>query len=292
MCNILKTIDLTLVFFSVIVLAQPETEVFLMDISTTESGISIENIRNVSNRSGYDNQPSFYDNNTLIYAGSRDGATDIASLHIPTFKESWMNLPTEGGEYSPLRIPNSQNITAVRLDPDGLQRLYKYPIPDKPSELLIEDLQVAYYAYANEQAILATVLSTDRLDLVYVNLQKKKIDTILEGSGRSIHKIPGKEAMSYTATNEEDNLDIYQFDLEDRESYFICQLPIGIQDHIWLDDSKLLLGSGSQLFLYDLFGNGDWKKVADLSEAKIKDITRLALSPDGTKLAVAAVSDQ
>jgi hypothetical protein len=211
-------------------------------------------------------------------------------MNISSSEGSWMNLPTEGGEYSPIRIPNSKDLSAVRLDPDGLQRLYKYPVLGKPSVVLIEDLQVAYYAYANEHSFLASVLSDDNLDLVFVNLQKKKIDTLLEGSGRSIHKIPGKEAMSYTATNEEGNLDIFQLDLEDKESYFICQLPIGIQDYIWLDDSKLLLGSGSQLFLYNLYGNGDWKKVANLSEAKIKDISRLALSPDGTKLALAAVS--
>jgi len=281
---------LALVFLAGIALAQPETEVFLMEIETTETGVKIDNIKNVSNRAGYDNQPSFYDDNTLIYAGTRNGATDIAAMNISSSEGSWMNLPTEGGEYSPLRIPNSQNLSAVRLDPDGLQRLYKYPSSDQPSELLIKDLQVAYYAYANEYSLLASVLSDDNLDLVFVDLQKKKIDTILEGSGRSIHKIPGKEAMSYTATNEEGNMDVFQLDLDDKESYFVCQLPIGIQDHIWLNDSKLLLGSGSQLFLYDLFGNGDWKKVADLSKGKIKDISRLALSPDGTKLALAAAS--
>lgn len=286
-----KYIKIFFLFFGIGVFAQPETEVFLMDIATSENGISVENIKNVSNSVGYDNQPSFYDNNTLMYAGTRNGATDITAIQIQSLDKYWMNPPTEGGEYSPLRIPNSKQLSAVRLDPDGLQRLYKYPTPDKPSELLIEDLQVAYYAYANKHTFLASVLSDERLDLVFVDLQKKTIDTLLQGSGRSIHKIPGKETMSYTAANEEGNLDIYQLDLEDRQSYFVCQLPIGIQDHIWLDDSKLLLGSGSQLFLYDLFGNGDWKKVADLSEAKIKDISRLALSPDGTKLALAAESN-
>ncbi|MFT5102792.1 MAG: hypothetical protein ACI86C_000438 [Candidatus Latescibacterota bacterium] len=279
---------LLFIFFSGFAIAQPETDVFLMDITTNQSGVNIENIKNVSNRAGYDNQPAFYDDNTLIYAGTLNGATDIAAMQIDTAAAYWMNSPTEGGEYSPLKIPNSPHLSAVRLDPDGLQRLYKYPEANKPSALLIDNLQVAYYAYANEDSMLASVLSDGNLDLVFIDLQKKKIDTLLQGSGRSIHKIPGKEAMSYTATNEEGNLDVFQLDLEDKESYFVCQLPIGIQDYIWLDDSKLLLGSGSQLFLYDLFGDGDWKHVVDLSEAKINEISRLALSPDGTKLALAA----
>ena len=76
--------------------------------------------------------------------------------------------------------------------------------------------------------------------------------------------------------------------METRESFFVTQLPIGIQDHIWLDDSKLLCGSGERLYLYDLFGKGSWEEVADLSAYNIKDITRLALSPNGKRLAVVA----
>jgi len=41
-------------------------------------------------------------------------------------------------------------------------------------------------------------------------------------------------------------------------------------------------------FLFLFFGNGDWMELADLSEYKIKDITRLAVSPDGTKMAFVA----
>ena len=33
---------------------------------------------------------------------------------------------TEGGEYSPLKIPNKNEVSAVRLDKDGKQRLYTY----------------------------------------------------------------------------------------------------------------------------------------------------------------------
>jgi hypothetical protein len=38
----------------------------------------------------------------------------------------------------------------------------------------------------------------------------------------------------------------------------------------------------------DLFGNGDWKLVADLSKYNIRDITRLAVNPYGSKLAIVA----
>jgi hypothetical protein len=40
--------------------------------------------------------------------------------------------------------------------------------------------------------------------------------------------------------------------------------------------------------LLDLFGNGEWKLVADLSKYNITDITRLAVNPAGSKLAMVA----
>ena len=76
--------------------------------------------------------------------------------------------------------------------------------------------------------------------------------------------------------------------MDSRESFFVCQLPIGIQDYAWLNDSQIIIGSGNKIFLYDTFSNEEWKQVADLSDYKIKDITRLAVSPDGTKLALVA----
>ena len=94
--------------------------------------------------------------------------------------------------------------------------------------------------------------------------------------------------MSYTSVNDEGNMDVYQLDISTLESFFVSQLPVGIQDHIWLDESTLLIGSLDKLFLLDLFGNGEWKLVADLSKYNIKDITRLAVNPDGSKLAMVA----
>jgi len=252
------------------------------------SEISISNFSNMSNNDAYDSQPSFYDNNTLVYAGTRTDNTEIIISSVHAEKKIRYFEPTEGGEYSPQLIPGSNRIAAVRLDKDGKQRLYDYTPGGNVVTEVIEGLQIAYFAYYDSETILASILSGGNLDLVIADVKTQKVDTLLEKSGRSIHLVPGKKNMSYTLTNEEGNFDIYQLDMETRESFFVTQLPIGIQDHIWMDDSKLLCGSGSKLYLYDLFGKGAWEEVADLSAYNIKDITRLALSPDGKRLALVA----
>ncbi|MBX2829145.1 MAG: nuclear transport factor 2 family protein [Flavobacteriaceae bacterium] len=268
-------------------LGQVNTEVFVMDLSFSEESFKVSNFENITNNKGYDNQPFFTPEGYLLLAKTRNNQTDIA-LYDPNSKRgTWLFPATEGGEYSPQPIADTKGLSAVRLDPDGKQRLYRYQTEKEPEEY-IKDLRVAYYAHYDENTLLSSVLAGDRLDLVISDIPSQTSDTILESSGRSIHKVPATNAMSYTSLNEEGNWDIYQLDMESRESFFVTQLPIGVQDHIWLDGAKLLIGSGNKLFLYDLFGNGDWKQVADLSNYKIENITRMAVSPSGKKLALAA----
>ncbi|MCF6306870.1 MAG: hypothetical protein L3J09_02830 [Flavobacteriaceae bacterium] len=290
----LKSLLITTFILSFFIgITQPNTEIYLLDIAVSETEFTISNFKNISNNEGYDSQPSFADNNTLLYARTHQGQTDIARYVISENNYYWINHSTSGGEYSPQNFPKNKNVTAVRLDTTGLQRLYKYDFKTMESTLLIEELQVAYYSFFDEKTILSSVLSGNNLDLVISNVSKKINDTLVKNVGRSIHKVPNtKETMSYTSVNEDGNMDIYQLDIKTLESFFVAELPIGIQDHIWLDDSNLLIGSRDKLFMLDLFGNGDWKQVADFSEYKIKEITRLAISPDGKKLAIVAETEK
>jgi len=278
-------------FFFLATIAQPETEVFLMNIATSENGLDISNFKNVSSNEGYDNQPSFMGTNNLLYAGTKNGATDIAVHNIPSGQNWWLNIPTEGGEYSPQIMPGQQAVSAVRLDPDGLQRFYRYPFGEKPSELLFEELQVAYYGYYDSNNIMASVLSDGKLDLVIANLQTKQIDTIVDGAGRSIHKVPNANSMSYTIVNEDGNHDLYLFDWEEKESYFVCEMPIGIQDYAWMDENRIIIGSNALLYVYDTLNEPSWQKVGDLGNYKIRDISRITVSADGKMMAIASASD-
>lgn len=270
-------------------LAQPNTDVYLLDIKVGLDLFEMNSIENLSNNEGYDNQPSFDGSGHLYYAKNVGNQTDIARYWMAESGTKIIHPSTPGGEYSPQRIPTTSEIAAVRLDTNGIQRLYVYLEDTYPRTPLFSELQVAYFAFNDANTLLGSVLAGDHLDLVIANRATQKIDTILTQVGRSIHKVPKVEnTMSYTALNEDKNFDVYQLDMTSRESFFVVQLPIGVQDMVWLDDSKILIGSGASLFLYDLFGNGEWKKVADLSQYHLKDITRLAVNASSTQLALVA----
>lgn len=278
------------------VLAQetPNTEIFLFDITSTKNQFEVSNGENISQNDGYDNQPSFYSEEVLIYARTRNGQTDIAGFNLDKPDNFWISNTPVGSEYSPQRISGSKDVAAVRLDTTGLQLLYRYDWETGAPSVLLPDLKVGYFAFYNEKILLTTVLTGSDMHLFLNDLEKETSDLLVTKVGRSVHKVPGTDSMSYTVMNEEKTFDLYLLDLDgnEPESFFLTTLPEGVQDYSWLDRDRLILGKGSEIYLYDILGKSEWIPVADLSEDKLDNITRLDINKEGTKLVfVAEITD-
>ena len=282
-----------LIFISTsLAFSQTDVDVFVMDFTLNNQQMNISELKNISNSPGYDSQPFFTDNNQVLYAGTQNGQTDIVMYDLTTSTSNVVHATTSGGEYSPKQIPGSRDIAAVRLDTNGIQRFYSYNQTDNnqgASTRLLDTLEVAYYAFYDSIRIVASALGTNQLNLVVANLKTKQVTPYIENSGRSIHKVPQSSSVSYTLSNEDKNMDVYVLDLDQgAESFFVCQLPVGVQDHCWVNNSQLLLGSGSKIYLYDMFGAQQWELVADLEQYKISDINRITINPQGNKIALVA----
>ncbi len=269
-----------------------DIEIFLFDLEAEDS-VKVENGRNISQNSGYDNQPSFYSEDTIIYSRTRNGQTDIGGIEISNSERFWFSDTGMGSEYSPRRLPGSEDIAAVRLDTTGLQLLYRYDTGTGESKVLLPELKVGYYFHYNEYTLVTAVLSGTGMDLVINDLENKTSQILIKNIGRSIHKVPNSKNMSYTILNDQNEHDLYLLDLEkeEPESFFLCTLPQGVQDYAWLDRDRILLGKGNQIFLYDRLGENEWIEVANLSEYGLDNITRLMISPDGKRFALAAEID-
>lgn len=283
---------LFLCFFSFPLLAQEvaNTEIFVFDLQADTQAVKIRNGKNISQNMGYDNQPSFYSDTLLIYARNRNGQTDIGGYNLMKAEEFWVNHTEGGGEYSPKRIPGTKDVAAVRLDTTGLQRLYKYDWKTGESRELIPNSKVGYFAFYSEEKLLTAVLNDTAMDLLSHDLQNNNSMTITSMAGRSLHKVPGTASMSYTVLNEDQDMDLYLLDLDAPEpsSYFLCTLPKDVRDYAWLDRNRILLGKGDQILMFDMLGDSKWKPIAELSQYKLNNITRLTVNAKGDKLALAA----
>lgn len=281
-----KSIALSFLLIHGTIVAQDNTEIYVFDMAFAYEGLELLNAINISNNEGYDNQPSFISNGSLVFSGNNNGQTDIAEYNLNTKSKTWVNQKTDGSEYSPQKFPSNNNVAAVRLDKDGKQRLYSYHAETGSPTEIIENIEVAYFAFYSDEKMLATVLSGTEMDLSLINLKEKSVETLLQNAGRTLQKIPKTNSLAYTLVNEVGNLDLYVLDMASKDSYFICELPYGVQDYVWLNEFQVLTGMGSSLFLYDTLGESKWNKVASLDEFGVKNISRMAISPNGKKLAV------
>ncbi|MBC2845837.1 nuclear transport factor 2 family protein [Winogradskyella flava] len=268
------------------VFCQSNTEVFLFDLESTSSKIEVKNGKNISNNEGYDNQPSFLNEDYVLFASSRNDQTDIAKYHINYKSRIFINS-TQGGEYSPLKIPNKYAVSAVRLDKDGKQRLYSYNLSNGESTELIQDLVVAYYTWHNENTIVSAVIEEEQLNLYVTNLLDDASKKHATKVGRSFHKIPNSDLVSFISKENDNQWQIKSFDPSTGKIRLIANTIKNVEDICWLDNKTILCGNDSKLYKLTLKRDNSWKTVADLSSYGITKITRLAVNAEANKLLIA-----
>ena len=132
---------------------------------------------------------------SILFSSTRNGQTDIVSYNIRNGKKTWLTN-TDGSEYSPQQIGNSKTFSAVRLDIDGTQLLYKYSMYSNRTSVLIPKLKVGYYSWENKNQIYCFILGDPPTFEIY---DLKKEDTIYIDNriGRSIHNVDRNDFVSY-----------------------------------------------------------------------------------------------
>ena len=279
MKSILSTLCLCL---AQILCAQPNTEIYLFDLNKDEEGnYDLISPFNISNNEGYDNQPSFWpDGKSILYARTVDGQTEIARYFIGTNKTNVITQTLQGSEYSPTPTPNGR-ISSIRLDTTGLQRLYSYDLRGN-AEVIVEDIVIGYHLWLDDNSLVAFVLGEPNT-LQYIDLKSKKMKQIATDIGRSLHKVPKSKWYSFVDKSE-DQWTIKAVNEKNGKKEDVTRVRDGAEDYCWTPASEILMGQGSVLWLWS--ARSGWKEIADLSNFGLNEITRLAISPDGTQLAV------
>ena len=269
---------------------QSESEVYLSDFVSGDSGFEVSAPMNISRNPGYDNQPYFLSGDDLLYARTRNGQTDIARYSLSKKTTTWLSDTPGGSEYSPIKIPGRNAVSAIRLDTDGLQRLYSYPLEGGQPQLLIPDLKIGYHLWYSPEILICTVLIEDRMDLVVINLKDNSQYTVQKGVGRSLHRIPDSERISYTAL-EKGEVVVKSMDPKSGSTAVLATLPAGVQDMSWFNDHNLICGQGNELKLYNIRDKGPWKSFYVFENSKV-NITRLAYyDPSGVLAVVVETPD-
>lgn len=266
----------------------PSTDIYLL---SWPAKAEPSDLRNVTNREGYDNQPMFSPDGDKVYFTSI-GGDDQADIYAYSIKNGDTKRITETleSEYSPTFMPDGKHLSVVRVekDKDNTQRLWKFPLNGGPPSLVLENIKpVGYHCWIDGNSVALFILGEPNT-LQIADISTGKAEKIADNIGRSMHKIPGTSKISFTV-KQNDRWILQEFDPQTHKIETIVEGADSSEDYVWTRDGKILMASGTILFQWDpSHPVNNWTQVADLSNTGFGKITRLALHPQGSLLALVA----
>ncbi len=242
------------------------------------------------NPKGYNNQPQFFSTNELyltVQLPADTTQTEIFALQLPARPPGRITATTTP-EYSPTPMPGGKAFSAVRVEADGAQRLWAFPLDrsDNGRPLLPNIRNVGYHCWLRDTLVALFLVgeNDEPHALAMAGISRQAMQRVAFNIGRCLQKMPdGRLAFVQKAT--EQTWFIKAYDPLKKTSDIIVKTLPGSEDFVFLPDGTLLAGSGSKLFQYRPGRHTEWKEMYDLSRFGVRNITRLAVSPD-MKLAV------
>ncbi|MFK7829550.1 MAG: hypothetical protein AB8B57_07215 [Congregibacter sp.] len=260
------------------------TDVWLLELVQEEGALRAVKPRNLTNRPGYDNQPFFTPSGDLLYVQMEDEKTDLWRWSIDAERSTNITATPKQGEYSPTPIPESDGgISYIRSPDDTSGRLWRMPREGATPEIVFPDIgPVGYHAWFDTDHV-ALWLLQDPSVLQLVELSTQETRTLATGVGRTPQSVPNRRAVSFARANDAGTaVEVYDLDLDRTE--MVALLSEGGEFHAWTPDGVLLSSAESRVLAWRA---GKWQTVADLAYLGLR-LSRLAVSPDGTRLALVA----
>jgi hypothetical protein len=271
--------------------APPPADIYLVDMKIRGGEVELGKPVQITEWQGYDNQPMFMpDGKSVLYTSIRDdGQADIYQYRIA--ENSLINLTkTFESEYSATVMPDGKFLSVIRVEKDSTQRLWKFPLAGGEPSLVLENVKpVGYHAWAAANTVAMFVLGNPPT-LQLADIRTGETEIIEQDIGRSLHKIPKRDAVSFVHKISEKVWHIKQLDLKTRAISTLVRTLPGSEDYAWTPQGVMLMGNEAKLYQYNLKKDAAWKEIADFSNAGLKSITRLAVSPKGDRLAIVAAT--
>ncbi|MBA3706355.1 MAG: PD40 domain-containing protein [Bacteroidetes bacterium] len=267
----------------------PDTDIWLLDIKTEKDSVIISNPVNITNRKGYDNQPSFSPDGTyILYTSIRDEKQSDIYKYDLTTKTSKQFTNTSTSEYSPLVMPDGKNVSVVMVESDSTQRLWEFPIKGGAPELIMKDVDsIGYYCWIATDILAIISASEDPQVLSVVNITTQKPKVIANNVGRCIQKI-NTNTLLFVQKDTLRNGTFTELNLRSNTiSKVKCDTPTlpGNEDYFF--KGSIFMGNKEKIYYQDC-NKKVWKDVMNLSSYGIVNIKRMTISPDGKKMVIVA----
>ncbi|MFM7053376.1 MAG: hypothetical protein ACKPAD_10650 [Bacteroidota bacterium] len=279
-----------LVFFSccltvgISVAQMPETNVFLISYSWNDNDFIANDIKQVNNGKGYNNQPSFsQDCNKVFYTSNVLDSMQTDLFVYDVVKKKSQRLSNNYlSEYSPMIRPNFlSGLSHVRVEEDKKQHLRFYESDYSNSFNLIRcSDSIGYYIWV-DSSNLGLIILNNGLEFHTYQLGDSYTKLIAQNVGRFINY--DKKSNNYLLLKKDSaSLAINYFNVKTGEIQKSIQSLSDCEDYAIDVNSDIYGGRDGKLFKYF---NNQWLQVADLS-TQIGSFYRMSFCNCGKHLCV------
>ncbi|HVZ77658.1 MAG TPA: hypothetical protein VG818_06730 [Gemmatimonadaceae bacterium] len=272
--------------------APPSTDIYLVRLRVSPQVAIDDPPRNVTNRPGYDNQPAFTPDSKAILFTSihEDGQADTYRLDIASGAITRLTRTPES-EYSPTPLPNGQGFSVVRVEADSTQRLWAFNSAGRSPVLLFADIKpVGYHLWLDDHAAALYVLGAPNTLLV-ADARTGESHPVSHDVGRALQLVPGSTRVSYLHRDGRtwylETVDPAARSDSGDAGTRIAPMPPAAEYIVWVSPTIVLTAAGTTIYKLDASTpQAGWTPVADFREEGVRNLSRLAISPDHAWLAV------
>ncbi|HVA58537.1 MAG TPA: hypothetical protein VNF92_11680 [Gemmatimonadaceae bacterium] len=272
--------------------APPSTDIYLVRLRGS-GGTSISDPPvNLTNRAGYDNEPAFtpHGRSILFTSIHEGGQADVYRIDLASRAVTRVTNTPES-EYSPTPLPTGTGFSVVRVEMDSTQRLWAFNDSGAAPVLLLPGIApVGYHLWLDDRTLALFVLGNPN-SLEIADTQTGDAHAIAHDIGRSLQRVPGGSRFSFLhRVDGAWYLETADPAASDGAIQRVTAMPRGADYVVWESPTAVLTATGTDILRLDLSAgaSAQWTPIADFKEEGLRNLSRLALSPDGEWLAVVA----
>lgn len=297
----------------------PDTDIWIADVIGEGTSLHLGTPVNVTHRPGYDNQPCFLwgpvmainDRQPERYGFLFTSADSLGSTDIyrwdPKSNSIVRVTHTPESEYSPTPFAGSwtgpTGFYTVRVEADSTQRLWQFNIDGSNPRLVASDVDsVGYFAWIDDRHVAMFVLGNEKkkephtLRIADIKTQSETI--VARDIGRSMQRIPNTNDISFTMHEADDTYRFFILKRGRSSGEPLIDAVGSGQDAAWLGDGTMLMSAGTTIYASRPIRTGSgasvdavWRAVRDFAGLGITSITRIAVAPDQSRIALVAVKE-
>lgn len=266
----------------------PGQDIWLARLARGADGrLAVRDPENVTSRPGYDNQPFFLPDGSGFWYTVIDnaGQADIWLYDLEERRAWPVTSTAPESEYSATPLPGGGGFSAIRVEADSTQRLWRFGMDGGSAEVIFPGIApVGYHAWGADRRVAMFVLGDPpTLQVASVNGGDPVIPA--RDVGRSLQSIPGTGDVSYVQRYDDGVTEIRRLDVKTGGTELIVPGVEGGDFHAWTPDGVLLQAHEGRLYSFRPGSDMTWVEIADLTPLSIR-LSRMAVHPDGTWIAL------